>query len=164
MMVKRDYGGNNQSVTVRYRVVNNDPANTRAHRIIPMRWPSSTVSGGTDPAWYIGESDYCEGSSLSGCNTYLHHSSVSSQVVSPEHVFDMTQWHTFRATQLAGNDVQIFIDDMSTPRWSYNGTTTTVPDVFKRTVLQQECRSSCPTNTAGWEKIEVDFVTIDNQN
>ena len=41
--------------------------------------------------------------------------------------------------------------------------TATVPDVFKRTVLQQECPSSCPTNQAGWERIEVDYVTIDNQ-
>ncbi len=163
MMIKRDYGGNNQSVTVRFRVLNNDPVNTRAHRIIPMRWPSAEVSGGTTPPWYNGESDYCEGSSISGCTTFLHHSSSSQQVSSPTHVFDMTQWHTLRATQRVGNDVDIFIDDMTTPRWTYNGTTTTVPDVFKRTVLQQECRSSCPTDTTDSERIEIDFLTVDNQ-
>jgi hypothetical protein len=162
MMVKRDYGGNNQSVTVRWRVVANDPVNTRSHHIVPMRWPSASVSGGTDPAWYNGESDYCEGSSYSSCTTYLHHSSSSQQVASPDHVFDQTQWHVFRATQRAGNDVDIFVDNMTTPVWTYNGTTTTVPDVFKRTVLQQECRSSCPTDASDWEKIEVDWVTIDN--
>lgn len=155
MMVKAAYGENNQSVTLRYRIVANDPANTRSHHILPMRWPNQ------DP-WYVGESDYCETSSYTDCTTFLHHSSSTQQVASPDHVFDMTQWHTFRATQRPGNDVDIFIDNMTTPVWSYNGTTTTVPDVIKRTVLQQECRSSCPTNTAGWEKIEVDWLTIDN--
>lgn len=155
MMVKSGYGGNNQSVTMRFRIVANDPANTRSHHILPMRWPNQ------DP-WYVGESDYCEGSSYSECTTFLHHSSSSQQVASPDHVFDMQQWHTIRATQLPGNDVQIFIDDMTTPVWSYDGTTTTVPDVMKRTVLQQECRSSCPSNTGGWEQIQTDWLTIDN--
>lgn len=162
MMVKRDFGGNNQSVTLRFRVLNNDPVNTRAHRILPMRWPSAEVSGGPTPPWYNGESDYCEGSGLTGCTTFLHYRDSSSQV-SKSHVFDLTQWHTLRASQRAGNDVDIFVDDMTTPVWTYDGSTLTVPDVFKRTVLQQECRSSCPTNLSGWERIEVDFVTIDNQ-
>lgn len=155
MMVKKEYGGNNQSVTLRFRIVANDPANTRSHHILPMRWPDQ------DP-WYVGESDYCEGSSYSDCTAYLHHSSSSQQVASPDIVFDMQQWHTIRATQRPGNDVDIFIDDMTTPVWSYDGTTTTVPDVVKRTVLQQECRSSCPSNTAGTEDIQVDWLTIDN--
>jgi hypothetical protein len=162
MMVDQAYGGNNQSVTVRFRVLNSD-SSTRAHRILPMRWPSASTSGGSDPAWYNGESDYCEGSDLTGCTSYLHYKDSSSQVAK-DLAFDMTQWHTFRATQKAGNDVQIFIDDMAVPKWSYDGSTTTVPDVFKRTVLQQECESSCPSGTSGWERIEVDFVTIDNQS
>jgi hypothetical protein len=162
MMVERAYGGNNQSVTVRFRVLNSDTS-TQAHRIIPMRWPSASSSGATTPAWYNGESDYCEGSDLTGCTSFLHYQDSSSQI-DQSHTFDMTQWHTFRATQKAGNDVQIFIDDMAVPRWSYDGSTTTVPDVFKRTVLQQECESSCPSNKAGWERIEVDYVTIDNQS
>lgn len=155
MMVKTAFGGNNQSVTMKFRIVANDPANTRSHHILPMRWPNQ------DP-WYVGESDYCEGSSYSSCNAYLHHSSSSSQVASPDLVFNMQAWHTIRATQRPGNDVDIFIDDMVTPVWTYDGTTTTVPDVVKRTVLQQECRSSCPSNTAGTEDIEVDWLTIDN--
>lgn len=162
MMVERAYGGNNQSVTVRFRVVNSDPASIRAHRIVPMRWPSSSVSGGSTPAWYNGESDFCEGSSLTGCSTFLHYQDSSSQI-SQQHAVDLTQWHTFRATQRAGNDVDIFIDDMAVPRWSYDGSTTTVPDVFRRTVLQQECSSSCPSTQTGSERIEVDYVTIDNQ-
>jgi hypothetical protein len=161
MMVKREYGYNEQAVTLRFRVLNNDPVNTRAHRILPMRWPSASVSGGSTPAWYNGESDYCEGSSLSGCTTFLHHTSSSQQVASP-HTFDLTQWHVLRAVQSAGNDVSIYIDDMTTPRWHYDGTTVTVPDVFKRTVLQQECGSSCPTDRADWERIEIDWITIDN--
>ena len=163
MMVAGAYGGNNQSVTVRFRVLNNDPAHTRAHRILPMRWPEA-VNGGSTPPWYNGEADYCEGDSLTECTTYLHYKDSNTQLEQPQK-FDATQWHTFRATQRAGNDVDIFIDDMAVPRSSYDGTTSTVPDVFRRTVLQQECPlSSCPTNQAGWERVEVDYVTIDNQS
>ena len=121
-----------------------------------MRWPDEGPG-------YLGEADYCEGSSYSYCRTFLHYGS-GQQIYSPEVQFDQTQWHTLRATQSAGNDVQVFVDDMANPVWTYDGTTTTVPDVVKRTVLQQECRSSCPTDTADWERIEVDFVTIDNQS
>ncbi|HEY0645127.1 MAG TPA: hypothetical protein VGD39_16990, partial [Nocardioides sp.] len=63
MMVNKAFGGNNQSVTVRFRVQNSD-ASTKAHRIIPMRWPD-----GSD--WFNGESDYCEGSDLTGCSSFL---------------------------------------------------------------------------------------------
>jgi hypothetical protein len=156
MKVGRSFGGNNQSVTVRFRVVATDPANTRSHHILPMRWPDSSPG-------YIGEADYCEGDSYSYCRTFLHYGS-GVQIYSPEISFDQTQWHTLRATQKAGNDVQVFVDDMATPVWSYDGSTSTVPDVVKRTVLQQECQSSCPTDTSDSERIEVDFVTIDNQS
>jgi hypothetical protein len=156
MMVKSQYGGNNQSVTLRFRVIASDPANTRSHHILPMRWPND------DKTWFNGESDYCEGSSYSMCTMYLHYRDDTSQIAR-DIFFDQTQWHTIRATQKAGNDVEIFVDDMSTPVVFYDGSTTTVPDVLKRTVLQQECRSSCPTDTTDWEKIEVDWLTIDNQ-
>lgn len=156
MKVGRAFGGNNQSVTVRFRVSASDPVNTRSHHILPMRWPDASPG-------YVGEADYCEGSSYSYCRTFLHYGS-GVQIYSPEITFDQTQWHTLRATQKAGNDVQVFVDDMATPVWSYDGTTTTVPDVVKRTVLQQECPSSCPTDTSDSERIEVDFVTIDNQS
>jgi hypothetical protein len=48
--------------------------------------------------------------------------------------------------------------------WSYDGTPITVPDVFRRTVLQQECAGACPTTQTGSERIEVDFVTIDDHH
>jgi hypothetical protein len=107
----RSYGGNDQSVTVRFRVLNDDPATTVAYRIIPMRWPSPEVDGGPAPPWYLGEADYCEGSSLTGCSTFLHHQDVDTQVAQ-RHTFDLRQWHTLRATQRPGNDVDfVTIDD-----------------------------------------------------
>ncbi|WP_439936770.1 hypothetical protein ACS3YM_12580 [Nocardia sp. N13] len=160
MVVDRAYGGNNQSVTVRFRVLNDDPATTEAYRIIPMRWPSP-IDDGPVPPWYLGEADYCEGSSLDGCSTFLHYRDVDTQVVR-RHTFDLTRWHTLRATQRPGNDVEIYLDDMAVPVWSYDGNATTVPDVFRRTVLQQECAGTCPTTRTGSERIEVDFVTIDD--
>ena len=163
MVVDRAFGGDNQSVTVRFRVLNDDPATTEAYRIIPMRWPSPEADDVPTPPWYLGEADYCEGSGLSGCTTFLHYQDVDTQVAG-RHTFDLTQWHTFRATQRPGNDVEIFLDDMTTPLWSYDGTATTVPDVFRRTVLQQECPGTCPTGQVGSERIEVDFVTIDDHH
>jgi hypothetical protein len=161
MVVERAYGGNNQSVTVRFRVLNDDPAGTEAYRIIPMRWPSPRADDEPNPPWYLGEADYCEGSSLTGCTTFLHYQDVDTQVLQ-RHTFDLTQWHTLRATQQPGNDVEIYLDDMTVPVWSYDGTPITVPDVFRRTVLQQECAGTCPTTQTGSERIEVDFVTIDD--
>ena len=119
-----------------------------------MRWPTSA-------AWPAGgEEDYCEGDSLSGCDTFLHYSSSNQQVYHP-YSFSLAQWHTIRVQRL-NHVVMVFIDDLSTPQWSYTGSSATLPDTVKRVVLQQECQSSCPTGTSGSEDIQIDWITIDN--
>jgi hypothetical protein len=139
-----------QRVTVRFRVVSNGAV---AHRIIPMRWPS----GGTWPQ--DGEEDYCEGSALTGCSTYLHYATSNLQL-SHTYSVDLTQWHTIRFERL-NLIVRTYIDDMSTPVWTYLGTSVTLPETLKHVVLQQECKATgCPAGTIGSEDIQIDWITI----
>ena len=153
MQVAKAYGEIDQRVTVRFRVVRNGVA---AHDIIPMRWPDTA-------AWPAGgEEDFCEGDGLSGCSTYLHYGSSNSQVYH-DYSFDRSQWHTVRFQRL-NNVVKAYIDNMSTPVWSYTGSSTTLPNTVKRTVLQQECQSSCPAGKTGTEDIQIDWITIENAN
>ncbi len=150
MMVADQYGGNDQRLTVRFRIVN---GGVTGHHVIPMRWPTK----GTWPA--AGEEDYCEGDSLTACTTHLHYSSSNLQI-SHGYAFDMTQWHTLRFER-TNFVVTAYIDNMSTPIWTYLGSATTLPDTFKRTVLQQECQSSCPSGNTGTEEIQIDWIAID---
>jgi hypothetical protein len=165
MQVKGAYGGVHQRVTVRWRVVSSDPDRVRSHRIIPMRWVDDS-----DFSWYEGEADYCEGSDLTGCSSFLHYRDTSSVVAHP-YAVDLTQWHTMRfetrpGTDASGHPAVIFrayIDDLATPAWTYIGNETTIPSAFRLTVLQQECRNSgCPAGTTGTEDIQIDWITIDN--
>jgi hypothetical protein len=163
MQIDAAYGTIDQRLTVRYRVIGTGynggaytaaSTDTVAHRIIPMRWPA------TAPWPQGGEEDYCESSTLSGCTTFLHYATTNSRV-SHAYTVDLTQWHTMRFERL-NHVVKAYIDDMTTPVWTYNGSSTTLPDTVKRAVLQQECRSSCPPGTAGTEDIQVDWITIEN--
>ena len=110
MQVAKAYGAVDQRVTVRFRVVRNGVS---AHHIIPMRWPD------TAPWPQGGEEDFCEGDSISGCSTYLHYGSSNSQVYR-DYSFDLSQWHTVRFSRL-NHVVKAYIDNMSTPVWSYTG-------------------------------------------
>jgi hypothetical protein len=150
MMVANQFGGNDQRLTVRFRIVR---SGVSAHHVLPMRWPTQ----GSWPA--AGEEDYCEGDSLSACQTFLHYSSSNSQV-SHAYSFDLSQWHTLRFER-RNFVMKAYIDNMSTPVWTYLGSSTTLPDTFKRTVLQQECQSSCPSGSSGTEEIQIDWLTID---
>jgi len=151
MMVDSAYGAVDQRVTVRFRIVRHGVA---GHYVIPMRWP-------TVDAWpQAGEEDYCEGNSLTECTTFLHYS-ASNQQIYHHHSVDLSTWHTIRV-QRREHVVRVYIDDMSVPRWTYQGSAETLPDTFKRVVLQQECQSSCPSGTTGSEVIEIDWIRIDN--
>jgi hypothetical protein len=165
MQVKGPYGGVHQRVTVRWRVLSSDPDKVRSHRIIPMRWVDDS-----DFSWYEGEADYCEGSDLTGCSSFLHYQD-SSSVVGHPYAVDLRQWHTMRFETRPGTDasgqpaviVRAYIDDLANPAWTYVGNETTIPSAFRLTVLQQECRNSgCPAGTTGTEDIQIDWITIDN--
>ena len=163
MEVDAAYGGVNQAVTIRFRVVpSRDPGVVRSQRALPMRWVE-------DPhyVWYRGESDYCEGTSTSGCWTFLHYApSDNTKAFQIEHFYtlDLTQWHTWRI-ETVGHTVTVYIDDLSDPVWVFHGDGHTVPQSVKRTVLQQECPLyGCPpASYAGdVEDIQIDWITIQN--
>ncbi len=151
-LVLSGYSSVDQQVTVRFRVVDSGVA---GHFIVPMRWPDN---GSGWPA--VGEEDYCETDVASGCMTFLHYGADNSQYWHYYSV-DLTQWHTLRFQRL-NHVVTAFIDNMTTPVWTFTGNSTTLPDTLKHVVLQQECHSSCPTGTAGSEDIQIDWITVAN--
>jgi hypothetical protein len=153
MMLSKTYATIDQRVTVRFRVVD---GGVTGHHIIPMRFPSAA-------SWpQGGEEDYCEGSERTGCSTFLHYGDTATTQIWQHYSFDLTQWHTVRFERL-DHVVKAYIDDLTTPLWTYKGTSTTLPDTLKRVVLQQECRDSgCPDGTTGTEEIQIDWITVDN--
>jgi hypothetical protein len=148
----RGYSSIDQRVTVRFRIVNEGVA---SHYIIPMRWPDDGIPW---PAG--GEEDFCESDTASGCATFLHYSSSNRQIQMSNTV-DLSQWHTLRFER-ANNVVRAYIDNMSTPVWTYKGNSSTLPATLKHVVLQQECQSSCPSGTTGTEDIQIDWITVEN--
>jgi hypothetical protein len=153
MMLDKAFASVDQRVTVRFRVVS---GGVSGHHIIPMRFPPGA-------AWpQGGEEDYCEGSGSSGCFTFLHYGDTPSTQVWHRHAFDLSRWHTVRFER-RDHVVKAYIDDLTTPVWTYRGSSRTLPDTKKQVVLQQECRSSgCPAATTGTEDLQIDWITIEN--
>jgi hypothetical protein len=153
MMLDRAFASVDQRVTVRFRVVD---GGVSGHHIIPMRFPPGA------PWPQGGEEDYCEGDASSGCHTFLHYGDTPSTQVLHRHAFDLSQWHTVRFER-RNHVVKAYIDDLTTPVWTYDGSSRTLPDTKKQVVLQQECRhSGCPAGTTGAEDIQIDWITVDN--
>jgi hypothetical protein len=153
MMIDEAYGSIDQRVTVRFRVVG---AGATAHHIIPMRFPP----GARWPQG--GEEDYCEGSARTDCSTFLHYGDKATTQVWHRHVLDLRQWRTVRFER-RDHVVKAYIDDLTTPVWTYRGSPETLPETVKQVVLQQECEhSGCPAGTTGTEDIQIDWITIDN--
>jgi len=155
-----EYASVDQRVTVRFRVLNTNPAEVRSHRIIPMHFGDQQ-----SPSWpHGGEADYCEGSSTTGCTSFLHYFGTSrdDQIMKGQSA-DLTQWNVIRIER-RDHRVSVFMNDLATPSWRYVGDATTVPDVPQRVVLQQECRSGgCPSASSAGETevIEIDWITVE---
>jgi hypothetical protein len=58
--------------------------------------------------------------------------------------------------------IRFYVDNMTTPVWTYVGNSSTLPATLKHVVLQQECQSSCPSGTSGTEDIQIDWITVAN--
>jgi hypothetical protein len=155
MQITHSLGAVDQRITVRWRVVGTNQSAVRSHRNIPMRWVS-------DPnySWYQGESDYCEGAVMTGCQSNLHYQS-STSLITHSYSVNVNQWHTWTFAH-RNNRVTAWVD--GTLYWDYQGTTLTIPDAFRVTVLQQECLfSGCPSSgyAGDTETIEIDWIQID---
>lgn len=158
-----EYASVDQRITLRFRVVNTDPGDVRSHRIIPMHFGADQT-----PSWpHGGEADYCEGSSLTGCSTFLHYFGTSrDDRVMESHSVDLTRWNVMRVER-RDHRVNVFLNDLANPAWRYVGDATTVPDIPQRVVLQQECRSGgCPSASLATETevIEIDWITVENKS
>lgn len=150
MMLSKRFQSVDQKISVRFRVTRTD--GVRGHRVIPMRWPSS----GTWPA--AGEEDFCEGTSLTGCTTFLHN--ADGQEASNPYRLDLERWHTVTFVRRHFT-ILAFIDGRL--RWVYHGTPRTLPPTLKRPVLQLECDvDGCPSGTQGQETVLVDWVKVWN--
>jgi len=143
------YDSVDQKISVRFRVVS--LGGVLGHRIIPMRWPASTSA--PDP----GEEDYCEGSPVSACRTFLHHDGDQEY-----HTYrvNLTTWHTMTFVR-RNFTVRAYIDGVQ--RWGYRGNPDTLPATPKHPVLQQECQhDGCPRGTTGSEVILIDWIRVWN--
>jgi hypothetical protein len=176
-------------VTLRWRLVAANGGLSDSN--MPLRWPNNGCwpSGGEED-WFgsIGPSHV-------NLNTFFIHGTDctgggKSQIYYLYSV-DPTQWHTYRLQRRTiGTDVQVdtYIDDMSTPVWHCDSTTspacntTTMPATLKHTVLQQEVpwgacpdtddsefNTNCPTTTTpsyldGTTDYQVDWITVDNSS
>ncbi len=142
-------GSVDQQVTVRFRILDQGAS---GHHIIPMRWPDATGAA-------YAEQDYCESDSLDACSSFLHYGTGLEQVYHTYHV-DLSQWHTFRFQRI-GYTITAWVDDMTHPAWTYQGTATTLPPVPAHVVLQQECHpQGCPSGTTGLEDIQIAWITV----
>ena len=153
MKLSSTYGSVDQRITVTFRVVS---TGVQSHYIIPMRWP-------TTASWPSGgEEDYCErDAALGDCATFLHYSTSSTTQIYHAYNLDVSQWHTFRFQRL-NHVVTMWVDNLSTPVWTYYGNSTTLPDTVKTVVLQQEClHSGCPSGTSGSEDVQISSIAID---
>ena len=154
MMLASEYGTIDQRITMRWRIVRHGVS---SHYIIPMRFPdiASWPQGG--------EEDFCEGTSLTGCSTFLHYGDDKGPApeIAHRYTFDMSEWHTIRVVR-RNLSLSVFVDDFSSPVWVYDGTSETLPETIKRPVLQQECPvEGCPRGSAGTEDIQIDWIVID---
>jgi hypothetical protein len=153
MQVASSLGAVDQRITVRWRLVQS--GGVESHFNIPMRWPDTA-------SWPAGgEENFCEGRGLTGCSTFLHYSSSNRQISQDHDGLDLSKWNVMRFTRL---DNTITAEVNGKQVWSYRGSSTTLPETVKRTVLQQECASAgCPTNRSGTERIEIDYITVENR-
>jgi len=142
----------NQRVTIRFRIVSTGGA--VGHRIIPMLNP--------DDGTHVGEQDLCESTPTTFCSTFLHYGAPGTYQTRKKYFFDLTQWHTMVFT-LNGYHVTSSIDGV--PKMDYTGNETTLPSKLRHVVLQQECdKYGCPSNLAGVEDIQIDYIQVENGN
>jgi hypothetical protein len=157
MQVKRDFGGVDQRISLRWRITGTNLNAVQGYLNMPMRWVA-------DPnyPWYEGESDYCEGARIDGCTINLHYGDTSTAITA-FHQIDLTQWHTWTIEHL-NHRVTIWVDGELL--WDYQGTEATVPNAFRVTVLQQECYlHACPpvALSSDTETVEIDWIQIENR-
>ena len=148
-MLDERYGSRFQAIDLRYKVVSRG---VQSHRNIPMLWVDDP-----DYEWYEGETNFNEGTSLHSVTTFLHHGPDDQDAKT--YRVDMTKWHRWRFEHTPDRRIRVFLDGKLV--WDHQGDATTVPDAFRRVVLQQEVSSGrYPKSTKGSERIMVDYLRV----
>ena len=173
-------GGQNFQITTRFRVIpcsgSCGSGNTRVatHRNMPLLYPD-TPTGCSIPD--NGEMDVNEEDgqppTAARLQSYFHYCSSTGTNVSVANydysTVDLTQFHVFRYVKV-GLTYQVFIDNMTTPVWTYVGNATTMPTVARHLGFQMNCldnhyngsfHKSCPSGTSGQEEWLIDYVQVD---
>jgi len=147
--------------TVRLRILSTN--GITSHRNLPLWWPNANnaPSGGEEDYF---ESDGVWWPRVNGTEqprSFFHYSSNNSFVYWIWNGIDVSQWHTYRFERKA-DKITIWIDDMTTPVWSQQFSSTQLPDTIKHPVFQQENPNFLPpSGTTGSEEIQIDWVAID---
>ncbi len=147
--------------TVRMRIVSTN--GITSHRNLPLWWPNS----GNAPL--DGEEDFFETDgawwpAVNGVEqprSFFHYSSTNRFVYWIWTPIDVTQWHTYRFER-RNHKITIWVDDMTTPIWSQQYSSTELPDTIKHPTFQQENPNFVPpAGTTGSEEIQIDSIQID---
>jgi len=147
--------------TVRMRIVSTNGISS--HRNLPLWWPNANnaPSGGEEDYF---ESDGVWWPRINGTEqprSFFHYSANNSFVYWIWQPIDTSQWHTYRFERRA-HKVTIWIDDMTTPIWSQQYSSTELPDTIKHPIFQQENPNFVPpSGTTGSEQIQIDSIQID---
>jgi hypothetical protein len=146
--------------TVRMRVISNG---VTSHRGLPMWWPES----GNAPI--DGEEDFFESDGVwwppiggkEQPRSFFHYGASNSQVYWIWNPIDLSQWHTYRFERKA-HKITIWVDDLTTPVWSQQYSSTELPDTPKHPIFQQENPNYLPPpGTTGSDEIQIDWIKVD---
>ena len=147
--------------TVRMRIVSTN--GITSHRNLPLWWPNS----GNAPL--DGEEDFFETDgrwwpAVNGVEqprSFFHYASTNRFVYWIWTPIDVTQWHTYRFER-RNHKITIWVDNMTTPIWSQQYSSTELPDTIKHPTFQQENPNFVPpAGTTGSEEIQIDSIQID---
>ena len=154
--------------TFRMRVVQNQGTATLmgSHRNMPLYWPVSEnqpVDGEedyfeSDPMW-----NALDGSGRATMRNFMHGNGVVDYYNgSYSGLVDLSQWHVYRFQRL-GFTVTEWVDDMVNPLWTKTFDATSLPAAPKTPRFQMESmnNNTAPTGTTGYERIEIDYITIE---
>lgn len=141
--------------TVRLRIVS--AGGIGSHRNMPLWWPRP------DNFPIGGEEDFFESDPKWGPNahSFFHYSANNVTVQHDWPYIDLSQWHTYRFQRL-NHKITVWVDDMTTPLWEQQWSSTELPDHPKKPVFQQENPGYMPpAGTTGSEEVQIDWIQVE---
>jgi hypothetical protein len=141
--------------TVKLRIVST--GGITSHRNMPLWWPRP------DNFPIGGEEDFFESDPKWGANahSFFHYSANNITVQHDWPYIDLAEWHTYRF-QRRNHKITVWVDDMVSPLWEQQWSSTELPDHPKKPVFQQENPGyTPPAGTTGSEEVQIESIVID---